>query len=130
MVKCRLSIEMIQSYLRYSPQVHSILHYGLYGLLFHFPSKIVSPFAVLEMVDWIDLISVFPWASLYFFLRWSLFLHTVNSRLADTPIIRTAAKSPAKINYRRLTKINSRYYGLSLMRTLTRAPHSVRNKGS
>ena len=75
MVKCRLSIEMIQSYLRYSPQVHSILHYGLYGLLFHFPSKIASPFAVLEMVDWIDLISVFPWASLYFFLSWTLFLH-------------------------------------------------------
>ena len=75
MVKCRLSIEMIQSYLRYSPQVHSILHYGLYGLLFHFPSKIASPFAVLEMVDWIDLISFFPWASLYFFLSWTLFLH-------------------------------------------------------
>ena len=50
--------------------------------------------------------------------------------ITDTPIIRTAAKSPAKINYRRLTKINSRYYGLSLMRTLTRGPHSVRNKGS
>ena len=50
--------------------------------------------------------------------------------ITDTPIIRTAAKSPAKINYRRLTEINSRYYGLSLMRTLTRGPHSVRNKGS
>ena len=31
--------------------------------------------------------------------------------------------------YRRLTKINSRYYGLSLMRTLTRGPYSVRYKG-
>ena len=50
--------------------------------------------------------------------------------ITDTPIIRTAAKSPAKINNRRLTEINSRYYGLSLMRTLTRGPHSVRNKGS
>ena len=48
----------------------------------------------------------------------------------DTPIIRTAAKSPAKTNYRRFTEINSRYYGHSLMRTLTRGPHSVRNKGS
>ena len=27
----------------------------------------------------------------------------------DTSIIRTAAKSPAKINYRRLTEINSHY---------------------
>ena len=44
---------------------------------------------------------------------------TVNSRLADTPIIQTADKFRAKINYRRLTEINSRYYGLSLQRTLT-----------
>ena len=44
---------------------------------------------------------------------------TVNSRLADTPIIPTADKFQAKINYRRLTEINSRYYGLSLQRTLT-----------
>ena len=36
----------------------------------------------------------------------------------DTPIVRTATKSSAKINYRRLTEINSRYYGLSLLRTL------------
>ena len=50
--------------------------------------------------------------------------------ITDTPIIRTAAKSPAKINNRRLTEINSRYYRLSLMRTLTRGPHSVRNKWS
>ena len=55
---------------------------------------------------------------------------TVNSRLADTPMIRTVAKSPAKTNYRGLTEINSRYYGHSLMRTLTRGPHSVRYKGS
>ena len=32
--------------------------------------------------------------------------------------------------YRRLTEINSRYYGLSLMRTLPRGPYSVRYKGS
>ena len=32
--------------------------------------------------------------------------------------------------YRRLTEINSRYYGLSLMRTPTRGPYSVRYKGS
>ena len=50
--------------------------------------------------------------------------------ITDTPIIRTAAKSPAKTNYRCLTEINSRYYELSLMRTLTRGPHSVRHKGS
>ena len=39
--------------------------------------------------------------------------------ITDTPIIRTADKFRAKINYRRLTEINSRYYGLSLQRTLT-----------
>ena len=50
--------------------------------------------------------------------------------IMDTPIIRTTAKSPAKTNYRRLTEINSRYYGLSLLRTLTQGPYSVRNKGS
>ena len=61
---------MIQSYLRYNPQAHPILHYGL---LFHFPSKIASSFAVLEMVDWIDLNTAFPWGSLYFFLNWTLF---------------------------------------------------------
>ena len=49
--------------------------------------------------------------------------------LTDNPIIRTAAKSPAKTNYRRLTKINSRYYGLSLLRTCIRGPYSVCNKG-
>ena len=32
----------------------------------------------------------------------------------DNPIIWTAAKSQAKMNYRCLTEINSRYYGLSL----------------
>ena len=61
--------------------------------------------------------------------------NTFNSRLADTwllqtPVIRTAAKSPTKINYRRLTEINSRYYGLSLLRTLTYGPEGVPNKGS
>ena len=46
------------------------------------------------------------------------------------PEIRLTAKSQAKINYRRLTEMNSRYYGLSLMRTLTRGPNGVCNKGS
>ena len=50
--------------------------------------------------------------------------------ITDTPIIRTAAKSPAKTSCRRLTEINSRYYGLSLMRTPPRGPYSVRYKGS
>ena len=54
----------------------------------------------------------------------------VNFRLADTAIVPTAAKSQAKINFRRLTEINSHYYGLSVMRTLTRGPYSVRCKGS
>ena len=48
----------------------------------------------------------------------------------DTSIIRTVAKSQAKIYYRYLTEINSRYYGLSLVRTLTRGPYIVRCKGS
>ena len=50
--------------------------------------------------------------------------------ITDTPIIRTVAKSQPKINYRRLTEINCRYYGLSLMRTLTQGPHRVRYKRS
>ena len=50
--------------------------------------------------------------------------------ITDTPIIRTGTRPPAKINYRRLTEINSRYYGLSLLRTLTCGPEGVRNKGS
>ena len=49
--------------------------------------------------------------------------------ITHTPIIPTSTKSRAKINYRRLTEINSSYYGLSLMRTLTWGPHSVRYKG-
>ena len=50
--------------------------------------------------------------------------------ITDTPIIRTAAKSPAKTSWRRLTEINSQYYGLSLMRTPPRSPYSVRYEGS
>ena len=56
--------------------------------------------------------------------------NTVNTRLADTSIIRTAGKSQAKINYRDLTEINYRYYGLSLMWTITWGPHRVRYKNS
>ena len=50
--------------------------------------------------------------------------------ITDTPIIRTEAKSQTKIDNRCFTEINSRYYGLLLMRTLTRGPYSVRYKGS
>ena len=50
--------------------------------------------------------------------------------ITDTPIIGTAAKSLEKINNRRLTEINSCYYRLLLMRTLTRSLYSVCNKGS
>jgi len=49
-----------------------------------------------------------------------------NPARADTPIIRTAAKSEAKRNYRHWTEISSRYYGPSVIRTLTRGPYSVR----
>ena len=48
----------------------------------------------------------------------------------DTTIIRTSAKSQAKINYSSLTAINSRYHGLPLMRTLTQGPYGVRYKES
>ena len=50
--------------------------------------------------------------------------------LTDTLIKRTATKSQEKPNYRRLTEIISRCYRLSLMRTLTWGPYSVRYKGS
>ena len=56
--------------------------------------------------------------------------NTVNSRLVDTSLLRTAAKSYAKINYRCLTEINSCYYGLSLLQTQTQGPEGVHNKGS
>ena len=54
------------------------------------------------------------------------------SRFLDhtTSAKQTSAKSQAKINYRRLTEINSRYYGLSLMRTPAQGLHSSRYKGS
>ena len=57
-------------------------------------------------------------------------MYVVNSRLADTLIIQTAATSPAKINYRRLIEINSRFYGLFLLRALTCGPKGVPNNGS
>ena len=37
--------------------------------------------------------------------------------ITDTPIVWTVAKSPAKINYRRLTEINFRYYWQGVDRT-------------
>ena len=45
--------------------------------------------------------------------------------IMDTPILRTVTKSRTKINYRCLSEINSHYYGLSLMRTLTRSPYGI-----
>ena len=56
--------------------------------------------------------------------------YATNSRLADTPLKRTAAKSPAKTNYRSLTEINCRCYRLSLIRALIWGPYSVRYKES
>ena len=50
--------------------------------------------------------------------------------ITDTPIIWTAAKSLTKINYRHVTEINSCYYGLLLLRTLTCGPMGVCYKGS
>ena len=50
--------------------------------------------------------------------------------MSDTPIMLTAATSQAKINYRCLTEVNSRYFGVSLMRTLTQGPYSVHCKWS
>ena len=54
----------------------------------------------------------------------------LTSCLADIPIIPTAGKSPPKISYRCVTEINSSYYGLSVKRTLTQGPYSVRYRGS
>ena len=62
------------------------------------------------------------------YAKWSLIICVQSTfalrtpRYNGHPIIRTVAKSLAKINYRRLTETNSRYYGLSLVRTLTRGP--------
>ena len=50
--------------------------------------------------------------------------------ITDTQIERIAPKSPAKTNYKRLTEINSPYYGLPLKRTVTRGPYRVRYKGT
>ena len=50
--------------------------------------------------------------------------------ITDTPIIRTVAKSPANINYTRLTERIFHYDRLSLLTTLTRGPEGVRNKGN
>ena len=57
-------------------------------------------------------------------------LYSAHLAITYAPIIRTAAKSQAKINSRRLTVINSRCYGLSRLRTLTQGPYSVLYKGS
>lgn len=46
--------------------------------------------------------------------------------ITDALMMWTAAKFQAKINYGDLTEINSCYYRLALMWTLTRDPYSVR----
>ena len=70
---------------------------------------------------------IFNWWTAYPFV-FSQLSTCGHPAITDTPIIRTAAKSRAKINYRRLTEINSWYYGLSLMRTLTQDRYSIRYK--
>ena len=65
-----------------------------------------------------------------YFLKFSELSPCGHLAIRNTLIIWTAAKYQAKINYRRLTEINFRYYGLSLMKTLTQAPYSVHFKGS
>ena len=66
-----------------------------------------------------------------YYLHVSQLLPCEHPTIMDTPIKRTASKSQAKINnYWHLTKINSYYYGLSPIRTLTRVPDSVCYKGS
>ena len=70
---------------------------------------------------------IFNWWTAYPFV-FSQLSTCGHPAITDTPIIRTAAKSRSKINYRRLTEINSWYYGLSLMRTLTQDPYSIRYK--
>ena len=78
----------------------------------------------------------YTYSTLSVFISLLSLLNTVNSRLTDTSLLRTPLKygqqlNPwQKIDYIRLTEINSRHYGLSLLRTLTRRPDGVRNKGS
>ena len=70
---------------------------------------------------------IFNWWTAYPFV-FSQLSTCGHPAITDTPIIRTSAKSRSKINYRRVTEINSWYYGLSLMRTLTQDPYSIRYK--
>ena len=63
------------------------------------------------------------WISLLLVISTELVQSTIHPAITDPPIIRTASKSPAK-------KIKSRYYGLSLMRTLSQGTYSVRYKGN
>ena len=58
-------------------------------------------------------------------MEYSQLLPCRHPAIMGTLIRQTAATSPAKTNYRHLREINSRYYGLSLMRTLLRRPYSV-----
>ena len=70
---------------------------------------------------------IFNWWTAYPFV-FSQLSTCGHPAITDTPIIRTSAKSRSKINYRHLTEINSWYYGLCLMRTLTQDPYSIRYK--
>ena len=66
-----------------------------------------------------------------YYLHVSQLLSCEHPTIMDAPIKWTASKSQAKINnYWHLTEINSRYYGLSLIRTPTRGPDSVCYNGS
>ena len=72
-------------------------------------------------------VTTWPWNSV---IRLQSTLACGHPAIMDPPIIRTADKFRAKINCRHLTELNSRYYGLSLQRTLTQGPYSVRYKWS
>ena len=63
-------------------------------------------------------------------VEYSQLLPCRHPAIMGTLIRQTAATSLAKTNYRHLTEINSRYYRLSLMRTLLRRPYSVCYKRS
>ena len=73
-----------------------------------------------------------PGTAVFHSIEWNTIQLSLSGHLAiaDTPTIRTLAKSLAKINYSHLTEIYSRYNGISLFEILARGPEGVRNKGS
>ena len=52
--------------------------------------------------------------------------YTVDSRLADTPPMRTRTSPPSE-THKEMTEINSRYYGLSLLRKCGHFPAPKRD---